>query len=154
MSHEHPNPDPANPTTPARLNPTTQDYVAHGHLGAHGSSEAADPHAEMSMATYVAVFAALMVLLVLTVAVAFVHLGPLNLAAALAIAIVKALLVLIFFMHLKVSSRLTKIFVVATFLWLGILFVYTFSDYLSRPWLPMSRGWNPYQQGMVDQERP
>lgn len=150
MSHEHSHPDPANPTAPARLNPTTDEYAAHGHLGHHGSSEMDDPHAEMTMATYVAVFVALMVLLVLTVVVAFVHLGPLNLAVALTIAIVKAVLVIIFFMHLKVSSRLTKIFVVATFLWLGIMFVYTFGDYISRPWLPMSRGWSPQEQGILD----
>ena len=144
-THSHPG-DPANPTSPAKLDPTMDDYVAHAHLGAHGSSEMDDPHAEMSMTTYWAVFIALMVLLVITVVAAFIPLGPFNAAVALAIAAVKAALVILFFMHVQVSSRLVKIFVVATFLWLGIMFAYTYGDYVTRSWLPMSRGWNPRER--------
>ena len=96
----------------------------------------------VSLATYLIVFAALMVLLVITVAVAFyVHAGNLNLLIALVIATIKAALVVLFFMHVKYASRLTKIFVVAAFLWLAIMFGFTFADYLTRDWLPVSRGW-------------
>ncbi len=91
---------------------------------------------------YFSVFGALMVLTVLTVAVSRVNLGTLNLPVALLIAVTKALLVILFFMHVKFASRLTKIFVGAAFLWLGILFALTFADYLTRNWTPNSRGWN------------
>jgi cytochrome c oxidase subunit 4 len=96
----------------------------------------------VSLATYLVVFAALMVLLIITVAVAFyVHAGDLNLIIALVIATIKAALVVLFFMHVKYASRLTKIFVCAAFLWLAILFAFTFADYVSRNWQPNSRGW-------------
>jgi cytochrome c oxidase subunit 4 len=96
----------------------------------------------VSLATYLVVFAALMVLLIITVAVAFfVHAGDLNLIIALVIATIKAALVVLYFMHVKYASRLTKIFVCAAFLWLAILFALTFADYLSRGWQPNSRGW-------------
>ena len=96
----------------------------------------------VSLATYLWVFLALMVLLVVTVAVAFyVHAGNLNLLIALTIATIKAALVVLFFMHVKYASRLTKIFVSAAFLWLAILFALTFADYVTRGWLPQSRGW-------------
>jgi cytochrome c oxidase subunit 4 len=96
----------------------------------------------VSLATYLIVFAALMVLLIITVAVAFyVHAGDLNLIIALVIATIKAALVVLFFMHVKYASRLTKIFVCAAFLWLAILFAFTFADYVSRDWQPNSRGW-------------
>jgi hypothetical protein len=64
------------------------------------------------------------------------------------IAMIKATLVVLYFMHVRFSSRVTMIFVCSTMLWLGILFVLTFSDYLTRPWEPMSRGWseNPVMQ--------
>ena len=96
----------------------------------------------VSLATYLWVFAALMALLMITVAVAFfVHAGDLNLIIALVIATIKAALVVLYFMHVKYASRLTKIFVCSAFLWLAILFSLTFADYLTRDWLPMSRGW-------------
>lgn len=96
-----------------------------------------------SLKTYLIIFAVLMALLVLTVAVAFLpHWGYFNIAIALAIAVTKATLVVLFFMHVIESSRLTKVFVGATLLWVGILFAFTFADYVSRDWLPMSRGWN------------
>lgn len=96
----------------------------------------------VSLGTYLVVFALLMILLILTVVAAFViNLGNANILVALSIAIVKAVLVVLYFMHVKYASRLTKIFVSAAFLWLAILFALTFADYLTRPLLPMSRGW-------------
>jgi cytochrome c oxidase subunit 4 len=102
----------------------------------------------VSLATYLIVFAALMVLLVVTALVAFyVHAGDLNLIIALVIATIKAALVVLYFMHVKYASRLTKVFVCAAFLWLAILFALTFADYVTRDWLPNSRGWTDQAGG-------
>lgn len=81
---------------------------------------------------YLLVFAALIVLLAVTVAVAFVSLGRLNVVVALLIASLKALLVILFFMHVRYSSRLTWLFVAGGFLWLVILLVFTASDVVMR----------------------
>src|SRR5688572_17982568 len=79
-----------------------------------------DPHAEFSvpMSTYNLIFILLMVGLVVTVIAAFINLGPLNMPVAMLIATVKAALVVLYFMHVKFASRLTKVFVAASFLWL------------------------------------
>ncbi len=84
---------------------------------------------------YLWVFAALMVGTAITVAVAFLHLGPFNDVVALAIAVTKATLVVLYFMHVRHSSRLTKIVVVAGFLWLAILIGITLTDYFTRDFL-------------------
>jgi cytochrome c oxidase subunit 4 len=86
---------------------------------------------------YYSVFAALMVLTWITVAVAYVDLGALNKAVALGIATVKAVLVILFFMHVKESSRLTKVIVVTGFFFLAILIGLTMSDYATRGLLPL-----------------
>ena len=83
---------------------------------------------------YYGIFGALMVLTAITVAVAFINLGPLNFPVALGIAIVKATLVILFFMHVKYSSRLTKLICGTAFVFLTILFALTLTDYLSRGW--------------------
>ena len=70
----------------------------------------------------------------LTWQVAFFDLGPLNTVAALAIAVFKAALVVLFFMHVKYSTRLTWAVVIGSVFWLGILLALTFSDYLTRGW--------------------
>jgi len=84
---------------------------------------------------YLAVFTALLVLTATTVSVAFVDLGALNTPAAIAIAVVKALLVILYFMHVRWSPRLTWIVAGAAFLWLALLVGGLLVDYLSRPWL-------------------
>jgi cytochrome c oxidase subunit IV len=84
---------------------------------------------------YLAVFGALMVLTGLTVVVAFFDLGNLNVAVALAVAVIKATLVVLFFMHVKYASMTTKLVVVSSLVWLGFLFFITLSDYLTRGWL-------------------
>lgn len=81
---------------------------------------------------YFAVFGALMVLTALTVVAAFQNFGPLNDVVAMGIAITKAALVILFFMHVRHSSRLTKITVVSGFLWLALLFLFTLADYWTR----------------------
>ena len=75
-----------------------------------------------------------MVLTAITVTVAFINLGPLNFPVALGIAILKATLVILFFMHVKYSSRLTKLICGSAFFFLLVLFGLTLSDYLSRGW--------------------
>jgi cytochrome c oxidase subunit 4 len=84
---------------------------------------------------YFLVFGALMVLTAVTVAVAFVDLGRFNVVVALAVAVLKAALVVLFFMHVKYSSRLIQLVVIASLVWLVILFGITLSDYLTRGWL-------------------
>jgi cytochrome c oxidase subunit 4 len=85
--------------------------------------------------TYYAIFGSLMVLTAITVGVAFINLGPFNFPVAIGIAILKATLVVLFFMHVKFSSRLTKLFIATGFFFLLILFTLTLSDYVSRGWL-------------------
>jgi cytochrome c oxidase subunit 4 len=85
---------------------------------------------------YLAVFAALLTLTALTIWVAFHDFGSWNAPMAMGIAVIKGTLVVLFFMHLRYSSRLTQIVVVAGFFWLLILFGFGMSDYLSRGWLP------------------
>jgi cytochrome c oxidase subunit 4 len=83
---------------------------------------------------YYTIFAALMVCTALTVWVAFIDLGALNTPLALAIAVFKATLVVLFFMHVKYSPRLTWLVVLGSLLWLAILIVMTLGDYLTRSW--------------------
>jgi len=90
--------------------------------------------------TYYAIFGALMALTAITVAIAFINLGLLNFPVALSIAIVKGTLVILFFMHVKYSSQLTKLIVGTAFFFLIILFGLTLSDYLSRGWFVSPRG--------------
>ena len=90
----------------------------------------------VSRKIYFAVFAALMVMTGITYAVALVDFGneAINTIVALAVAFTKALLVILFFMHVRYSSRLTWLVVVGGFFWLGIMIVLTLSDYGSRHW--------------------
>jgi cytochrome c oxidase subunit IV len=84
---------------------------------------------------YYAVFAALIVGTALTVAVAFVDLGAMNNVLMLGIASTKALLVILFFMHVRWGSRLTWVVAASGFVWLLILFGITMTDYLTRGWV-------------------
>jgi cytochrome c oxidase subunit 4 len=84
---------------------------------------------------YYMVFAALIVGTALTVAAAEVDLGALNNVVMLAIAMTKALLVILFFMHVRWSTRLTWLVVASGFFWLLILFGITMTDYLTRGWV-------------------
>ena len=86
--------------------------------------------------SYLAVFATLLVLLVLTVAANYAPLGGLNVVIALFIASAKAFLVMLFFMHIRYSSRLIWIYVGVGLFWLGILLALTMSDFLTRGWPP------------------
>jgi len=85
---------------------------------------------------YVAVFATLLVMTAATTAISGIDLGPWNTVVALGIAFFKASLVVLFFMHVKYSPRLTQMVVLGALLWLAILLVLTFSDFATRGWLP------------------
>jgi len=103
--------------------PDHADHVGH-----------APKHHQASLITYFAVFFALMLGTILTVAASHVNMHQWNTPVALAIAIVKATLVILWFMHVAHSPRMTWIVVISSILWLGVLFVLTFSDYLTRGW--------------------
>ena len=83
---------------------------------------------------YYAIFGILMLCTYLTVQIAFFDLGPLNVVAALTIAVFKATLVVLFFMHVKYSTKLTWAVVLGSVFGLGILLALTMSDYLTRVW--------------------
>lgn len=82
--------------------------------------------------TYYRVFAALIVLTLLTVAVSFVELGAWHTTVGVLIGVVKASLVVLFFMHLLHSSKASWLAVLAGLFWVGILMALTLSDYLTR----------------------
>jgi cytochrome c oxidase subunit 4 len=85
-----------------------------------------------SAKTYVMVFLGLIALTIATTAVAFVDLGPFSVVVALVIAVCKMLLVALFFMHLRYSTVLTRLVVLGGLLWLAILLVLSFADFLTR----------------------
>jgi cytochrome c oxidase subunit 4 len=78
---------------------------------------------------------ALMLLLGLTWGIGYINLGPFNLVVALAISILKAILIVLFFMHIKGSSRLLHLAAAAGVLWWLIMLVLTLADYHSRGWI-------------------
>ena len=84
--------------------------------------------------THFRTYAALLVLLLITLGASFLPLGPLGVVVALAVAVSKALLILLFFMQVRYQGALTRLFVATGFFWLGILFVLSLSDYISRGW--------------------
>jgi len=87
----------------------------------------------MSSKLYYTIWIALLVLTVVTALVATVDLGPFNTIVALVIATFKALLVVLFFMHVKYTSeKLTKIVIVAAIFWLFLLLALSMADYGTR----------------------
>jgi len=87
----------------------------------------------MSSKFYYGIWIALLCLTVITAAVSFVDLGPLNTIVALVIATFKALLVILFFMHVKYTSeKLTKTVIVAAIFWLFLLLALSMADYTTR----------------------
>ena len=87
----------------------------------------------ISSKIYVGIWATLMVLTVVTASVAFIDLGPLNTVVALVIATCKALLVVLFFMHVKYTSeKLTKLVIASSLFWLLLLLFLSLADYTTR----------------------
>ena len=112
---------------------------AHSHAGSHGHGHMTNhgaPHIHvMPLSIYLAIFATLMVLTGVTVAVAYVNLGQFNKVVALGIASFKATLVVLYFMHVKYASKLTQLFAVTGIFFLFILLSLTMIDYGSRMWV-------------------
>jgi cytochrome c oxidase subunit 4 len=100
----------------------------------HAADHAGDAH-HPSPRLYVVIWGLLMALLFLTLAVGEVPLGPWNFLVAFAIAMTKAVLIVLFFMHVRYSPGLTKVVACAGFFWLAIMLGLTFADYLTRGWL-------------------
>ena len=94
-----------------------------------------DPHENThidSVGTYVKILLALLVATGVTTAVARVDLGGFSVVVALGIASVKMVLVALFFMHIRHSTKLTRLVVLGGLLWLGILLLLTLTDFATR----------------------
>jgi cytochrome c oxidase subunit 4 len=94
-----------------------------------------DPHENThidSVGTYVKILLALLVATAVTTAVARVDLGGFSIVVALGIASVKMVLVALFFMHIRHSTKLTRLVVLGGLLWLGILLLLTMTDFATR----------------------
>ena len=98
----------------------------HAHSGSEATHHEDATRHILPVSLYVKVFTALMVLLVITLAAAAVDLsgiwGPMNVIIAMTIAIVKAVLIILYFMHVRYSSKLTWFFSGVAFLWLIVMF--------------------------------
>ena len=100
------------------------------------SNHAEDFHQHVvPLSIYFAVLAALMVGTAVTVWIAFIDLGPFNTVVALAIAITKATLVVLYFMHVRYSTPLTWLAISGGLLWLLIMVAFTLVDFHARGWL-------------------
>jgi cytochrome c oxidase subunit IV len=113
-------------------------------MAEHASSSEHGNHTGhvVPVSTYIIVFVSLLLLTGLTTGAAYIDMGPFNTVVALAIAVTKMLLVVLFFMHVKYSSGLTKLVVIAGIFWLGILLALTLADEHSRGWTPVPQPWN------------
>ena len=102
-----------------------------------------DEHHEhvVPVGVYVATFITLLILTGATTGVAYIDLGAFNTVVALAIAVIKMLLVILFFMHVKYQPGLTRIAIICAFLWLGIMITLTLSDELTRHWEMNPSAW-------------
>ncbi|MFA6240849.1 MAG: cytochrome C oxidase subunit IV family protein [Candidatus Hydrogenedentales bacterium] len=95
---------------------------------------------------YMKAAVALAVLMALTIIAAFVNMGSLNPVVAMTISVAKAVVIVLFFMNVKYSSRLTWVFVGGGFFWLLILFGMLMPDYVSRSWEDQGQAWEaPHQ---------
>jgi len=101
-------------------------------------SEQHSEHHIVSPKIYFGIFSVLMICTVLTVVAAEIDLnqyfGGLNIIVALTIAVFKASLVVLFFMHGKYSPKRTQMVIIASIFWLGIMLFMTMSDYVTRLW--------------------
>jgi cytochrome c oxidase subunit 4 len=84
--------------------------------------------------TYLLTGVVLLSLLALTIAVAYLNLGPFNAVVATTISVASATLIILFYMHVHHSKPLLWVFVGAGFFWVGIMFVLALSDFMTRGW--------------------
>ena len=106
----------------------------------HVAYDSHAPHV-VPISTYILVFLALMVGTALTTWVAYIDLGRWNTVVALTIAVIKMTLVVLFFMHVKYATGLTRIVILAGFFWLGIMITLSCSDELTRRWEIVPQSW-------------
>lgn len=146
----------ANPTEQRLTNQLEHPQETAGNVGHAGSGTGPDsgPHEHnqdhldehthhVSMGTYYAVFAFLMVMLMLTVGAWWIDeykfpLGHWSIPIAVGIAAIKSIAIVLIFMHVKFSSRLVQIFACTGIVFMGIMFVLTFNDYFTRGWVPIA----------------
>ena len=146
----------ANPTDQRLTNQLERPMETPGNVGHAGSGigpeggptehnqDHLDEHTHhVSMGTYYAVFAFLMVMLFLTVGAWWIDeykfpLGAWSIPIAVGIAVIKALAIVWIFMHVKFSSKLVQIFACTGIVFMGIMFVLTFNDYFTRGWVPIA----------------
>ncbi len=113
--------------------------MEHTHHAGHGD-HAEESHHVTPPFVYWRTYFLLLIFMVLTIAAYKVNLGPaLNNVVAMAIAITKATLVVLFFMQVKYGTRLTWLWAGLGFVWLLLIFI-TLQDYMSRRWIPIP-GW-------------
>jgi cytochrome c oxidase subunit IV len=91
-------------------------------------------HHGPSLRIFFVIWIGLLILTAVTVGVSYLELGPFNPIVALVIATCKAMMVILFFMELRHSSKITMVVVIAGLFWLGILLTLSLSDYLTRSW--------------------
>ncbi len=94
----------------------------------------------VSPKVYIGVFLALVVFTISTYTIAKIDLGPFNALVAIIIAMIKSMLVILFFMHVKYSPKMTKVAIISGFFFLLILLTLSMTDYISRPWQSYTSG--------------
>ena len=109
--------------------------VSHSTGAAHATGASDSALHVVPARVYVLIFLGLLALTATTIYVAFIDLGPLNNVVALSIAVVKTLLVILYFMHVRHSTRLTGLVIASGFFWLLLLIGITMADYVSRGWM-------------------
>jgi cytochrome c oxidase subunit 4 len=111
-------------------------------------------HHIVPLRIYWTIFLTLLVLTGVTIWVAFLDFGPMNIVIALAIAAFKASLVVLYFMHVKYASKLTQLASVLGFVWLAILLGMTSSGIFTRDWIGNDPGWamQPLDAGAAHHE--
>ena len=136
---------------------TTDVHHGHpGHADHAGNGGGSGNEAHPTVHLYIQVFIALMVALVAAILVGYFVGGWTGTILSFAIGIFKAVLIILYFMHVRYGTRLTWIFAAASFLWLGIMIVMTLNDYMTRH-TPASRA-DPIHERLnpivtTDQER-
>jgi len=118
------------------------------HASSGGHSEHVVP-----ISTYLGVFFALMIGTALTTWIAYIDLGPFNTVVALVIAFIKMTLVVLFFMHVKYATGLTRVVILGGFFWLAIMITLTGADEFTRHWEIVSQGWASAQSILLPVSR-
>lgn len=112
------------------------------HAEHHSESTHDLSHHIRPVKEYFIIYVALMILMGLTIAASYIHfpIEAINVIIALIIAVIKAVLVVLFFMGVKYSTRLTWLWASIGFIWFLLMFG-TLSDYVTRNWIQLPQGW-------------